>query len=75
MVGPSYEVLYPDVEVSLGDLTGPEGNVYAIIGNVTGPLRRAHGSKAATEFTRQATSQPSYEALLELVHRWVTVVG
>ncbi len=75
MVGPSYEVRFPQVTVVLGDLTGEDGNAHAIIAKVMRAIRLDVTAAEAAEFNRQATSQPSYEALLELVHRWVTVIG
>lgn len=61
-------VKYPDVEVQL---SGRDGNVFAIIGAVSKELRR-NGAPAG-EFRTAATNCGSYDELLNLVQQWVTV--
>ena len=62
---------HPDVVVQL---TGRDGNVFSIIGRVAQALR-AHGhSDAAAAFATTAGSCGSYEEVLRLVMRTVTVL-
>ena len=64
------EIRYPDVKVQL---TGNDGNAYAIIGRVSTALRRA-GVEPDTvrEFIAEATAH-DYDHLLRTCMRWVTV--
>lgn len=54
-------VRYPDVTVQL---SGQDGNAYAIIGSVGQAIRRAHGQQAADDWARRAMDSASYDALL-----------
>ncbi len=74
-MGPSYEVLYPNVRVTLPDPTSEAGNVYGVIAQVMRAIRLDVTAAAAAEFKRQAEMQSSYEGVIDLVHRWVTVVN
>jgi hypothetical protein len=63
---------YPQVRVQL---VGEDGNAFAILGRVTGAMRRA--GLAETErnaFTKEATSG-DYDNLLRTVLAWVSVDG
>lgn len=69
---------YPDIEVQL---TGQDGNAYAILGTVQKALRthlNAEGMDAeaidseVAEYHRQAT-EGNYDHLLQVTMRWVTV--
>lgn len=63
---------YPQVKVQL---VGEDGNAFAILGRVTGAMRRA--GLAETErnaFTKEATSG-DYDNLLRTVLAWVSVDG
>jgi hypothetical protein len=63
------DIRHPDVVVQL---TGEDGNAYAILGTVQRALRQAgHGDEAA-EFFAEATSG-DYNHLLRTCMRWVTV--
>jgi hypothetical protein len=62
--------MYPDVEVQL---TGRDGNAFAIIGAVSRALRREVDADAATRFTTAAMEQGSYEELLTFVQSTVNV--
>lgn len=57
-------VKYPEVTVRL---TGQNGNVFWIIGEVVKHIRRKVGARAADEFAGEAMRQESYDALLRLV--------
>lgn len=61
---------YPDIEVQL---TGTDGNAYAIMGAVSQALRK-HGVPAEeiTEFTEESMSG-DYDNLLQTAMRWVDV--
>lgn len=54
-------------------LVGTDGNVFAIIGNVSKTLKRAGLRDKAEEFSKKAMSQKSYEDVLALVHNYVSV--
>lgn len=65
------EVKYPDVEVQL---SGEDGNAFAIIGRVSSALRRARvPSKEISEFTDEAMSG-DYDNVLQTCMKWVTVL-
>jgi len=52
-------------------LVGQDGNSFAIIGRVTGALRRAGvGSEDVGQFVREATSG-DYDRLLTTCRKWV----
>lgn len=59
---------HPDITVQL---TGQDGNGFAIIGAVQRALRAAGEDR--TEFTNQAFGCGSYDELLSLVMSWVNV--
>jgi hypothetical protein len=61
--------LYPHVEVQL---SGRDGNAFAILGVVQGALRRQVGETEASVFYEEATSG-DYDHLLQTAMRWVTV--
>ena len=52
---------YPDVTVQL---TGTDGNAFAVMGTVAAAIRAAHGSREADSYVAEAMDQPSYDALL-----------
>lgn len=61
---------YPDVEVQL---TGEDGNAFAILGAVTKAMKRAGVEKAERdEFMNEAT-EGDYDHLLQTCMKWVTV--
>jgi hypothetical protein len=64
------EVKYPEVEVQL---TGTDGNAFAIIGNVSRALKRAGLRDAAAAFSAEAMQCDSYDALLVLAMQTVEV--
>ena len=61
---------FPEVEVQL---SGEDGNVFAIIGRITGALKRAGHRDAANEFGKSALGAGSYDEVLQLAMRTVTV--
>jgi hypothetical protein len=66
---PKPEIRHPEVRVQL---TGIDGNAYAILGAVQKALRKAgHGEEVAV-FLAEATSG-DYAHLLATCMRWVTV--
>jgi hypothetical protein len=61
---------YPDIEVQL---SGEDGNAFAIIGRVRQALRRADVStEEIDEFTEEATAG-DYDHVLQTCFKWVTV--
>ncbi len=56
-------VKFPDVSVQL---TGNDGNAFAIIGAVSKALKKAGYKDAAAEFTAAAFASTSYDNLLAL---------
>ena len=54
-------------------LIGEDGNAFAIIGKVSGALKRAGLRDEATEFTAKAMECGSYDELLRLVMETVEV--
>lgn len=67
----SDSVLFPEVEVSL---IGADGNVFNIIGLVAAGLRDAGHREAADAFRQGAFMAGSYDEVLVLAMRTVTVV-
>jgi hypothetical protein len=61
---------YPAVAVQL---SGIDGNAYAIIGRVAAALRRQVGNEAADTFTTAAHACTDYDRLLQLAMDTVTV--
>lgn len=62
-------IKYPDVNVAL---VGEDGNAFAILGRVTGALRRAGVDEAERDaFVAEATSG-DYDNLLRTVLGWVS---
>jgi hypothetical protein len=61
---------YPNIRVQL---TGTNGNCFALLGHVTRALRRAGLSQAEREVFQQEATAGDYEALLRTVMRWVEV--
>ncbi len=62
-------VLYPDVEVQL---TGTDGNAFALMGKVQKALRRAGHSDAVDSFLAEAMSG-DYNHLLQTCMKYVNV--
>lgn len=60
---------FPDVEVQL---TGVDGNAFAIMGAVTSALRRAGHREYIEQFQTEAMSG-DYDNLLRTAMRWVDV--
>lgn len=55
-------------------LVGEDGNAFAIMGRVSRALRRAGVPDAEVQqFHREAASAGSYDTLLYVVQRWVSV--
>lgn len=64
------QVRHPEIEVQL---TGEDGNAFAIIGKVCHALRRAHvPAEEVSEFTADATSG-DYDHVLQTCMKWVEV--
>lgn len=61
---------FPDVKVKL---SGQDGNTGAIMGRVTTALARAGHGEFADEFRAAVFDCESYDAVLQLVMRWVDV--
>jgi len=60
---------YPDIEV---ELTGQDGNAFAIIGAVSRALKRNGHADEVPTFTAEAMSG-DYDNLLQTAMRWVNV--
>jgi hypothetical protein len=54
-------------------LSGTDGNVFAIIGQVTRTLKAVDLQEQSDEFVTRALQQNSYEAILALAAEYVTV--
>lgn len=64
------ECKHPEIEVQL---SGEDGNAFAILGRVTEAMRRAGVSEEERdEFMQEATSG-DYDKLLQVCMRWVNV--
>lgn len=64
------EIKYPEIEV---ELSGTDGNAFAILGQVTRALRRRGVAPLEiAEFTKEATSG-DYDQILQTCMRWVQV--
>jgi hypothetical protein len=62
---------YPDITV---ELTGNDGNAFAVLGNVSRVLRKNEVSKQEIDdFMTEATSG-DYDNLLQTCMKWVNVV-
>jgi hypothetical protein len=55
-------------------LSGVDGNVYSIIGEVTKALRKAGMNDAAKEFQEEAFNSESYNAVLQLCFKYCEVI-
>lgn len=64
------EPLYPELEV---ELSGQDGNAFAIIGRVSRLIRNDVGNEEAEAFTKRAFQSVSYEELLQTVMKYVHV--
>lgn len=65
------EIKYPDIEV---DLSGGNGNAFAIMGAVSRALRRAGVDKAERDaFMAEATSG-DYDHVIQTAMAWVDVI-
>lgn len=64
-------IKYPDVEVQL---SGEDGNAYAIMGRVAGALRRNGVSDKEIKEYREESMSGDYENLIATAARWVTVL-
>ena len=65
---------YPAVKADLGDLSGPDGDVFAVIGHVAIALAPL-GEAVVSEMTEDLFSSKSYDEALAKVRQWVTVAG
>lgn len=64
------EPKYPDIEVQL---SGNDGNAFAIMGNVSKSMRRAGvPKKDIDEYIKESTSG-DYDHLLQTAMKWVNV--
>lgn len=63
------DVKFPDVKVQL---TGNDGNAYAILGAVRKALKRAGHADQVDAFTKEATAG-DYDHLLVTAMKWVDV--
>lgn len=55
------------------DLTGPDGNVYAVVSRVCDALKKAGQGDKAAELKSKAFTQPGYEAVLDLCKEYADV--
>lgn len=65
------DVKYPEIEVQL---SGEDGNAFAIMGRISQAIRRQVGNSEAEEYVREAQESESYDALLRHAMRTVTVL-
>ncbi len=64
------EIKYPEIEVQL---TGTDGNAFAIMGAVTSALRKAGVSKEEIDAYYKESTSGDYDWLLRTACRWVSV--
>lgn len=64
------DVKYPDIDVQL---SGQDGNAFAIIGNVTAALRRAGVSKEERDAFQAEATSGDYDNVIQTAMRWVNV--
>lgn len=64
------EVKYPDIEVQL---TGKDGNAFAILGAVAAALRKAGVSQAERDQYMAEATSGDYDDLLAVTMSWVEV--
>jgi hypothetical protein len=64
------EVKYPDIEV---ELSGQDGNAYAIMGSISKAMRRARVSQAEIDKYLEESTSGDYDHLLQTAMRWVSV--
>lgn len=55
------------------ELTGTNGNVFALASKVVKALKKAGLHKEATEFSKQLVTMQSYDAALQLMMQFVEV--
>lgn len=60
------DVKHPEAAVYLGDLSGPEGNAFAILGRVSKALKDAGVSKADQDAYHEAATSGDYHNLLRV---------
>lgn len=63
--------IYADVRAHLGDLDGPEGNAFAILGRVERAMRQAGIPDEERRRFREEATRDDYAHLLSTVRRWV----
>ena len=63
----------PHREKPFCQLSGTDGNVFAITGKVSSALKRAGQQDRATEFNTRAMNCDSYDAVLQLCFDYVEV--
>lgn len=64
-------VTYPDVTV---ELSGTDGNAFAIIGKVSKAIRREVGADEAKKFSSEVLNSGSYDELLQFCMQTVNVI-
>ena len=64
------QIKYPHIEVQL---TGNDGNAFAILGAVTRAMRLEGIDKSEIDQFRDEATSGSYDDLLVTVQKWVTV--
>jgi hypothetical protein len=64
------KALYPEVEV---ELSGQDGNAFAIIGRVTSAMRHARLPEAALSAFQVEAMSGDYDNVLRTAVRWVSV--
>lgn len=63
------EPIYPDVEVQL---TGKDGNAFAVLARTKAAIRKKHGNEAAEKFQDEAV-KGDYDDLLGTCMKYVNV--
>ncbi len=64
------EIKYPEIKVQL---TGTDGNAFAIMGAVTSALRKAGVPKQELDAYYTESTSGDYDHLLQTACRWVSV--
>jgi len=66
---------YPSIVVDLGDLNGPKGNAFYILGAVRKALEKGGVSQGEIDAWFADATSSSYEHLKDVCKAWVTVIA
>lgn len=67
------EIKYPEIVVNLGDLSGPNGNAFVVLGSVRKALKKAGVNQGEIDAWFKEAVSGNYENLLQVCKSWVTI--